>query len=310
VSFDAFSRDTVAVPGGTVVVRRAGEGPAVLLLHGYPENSQAWRHVAPSLVGLDRGRRRLNAASQTVLAVDLPGYGDSTLSPTAFREGRVSKRMIGSVLFDAMDELGIRQCAVVGHDRGARVAYRMALDRPDRVRALAVLDVVPVLDVAEGLTYEAACEMGHWFWLSQPSTAPETLVGRDPDLYVRHILEAWGGFDVIEAGVVEDYVRCMRKPEVLRAIGAEYRAHQVDLAHDRTDRKTGRRIACPVLALWARGGLVERFGDPLAIWRRWGSRVEGGPLDSGHFLMEERPAQLIDRLAPFLAEALGDGFAN
>jgi haloacetate dehalogenase len=184
------------------------------------------------------------------------------------------------------------------------VAYRMAIEQPDHVCALAVLDIIPVVDMAERLTYEAAREMGHWFWLSQPSTAPETLIGRDPDFYVRHILEAWGGAQAIEAPVVDEYVRCMRKPDVLRAIGAEYRADQLDLGLDRADRLKGRRIECPVLALWARGGLVERFGDPLAIWRRWADRVEGSALDGGHFLMEEHPRDTTQWLRPFLGGAL------
>jgi haloacetate dehalogenase len=270
----------------------------VLLLHGFPETSFAWRKVAPAL------------ASFTVIAADLPGYGDSTISEELIEDGRLSKRSMGRVLADVMSELGIEQFALVGHDRGARVAYRLALDEPDRVRALAVLDVIPILDMAERMTYEAAREMGHWFWLTDASTVPETLIGRDPGFYVRHIVEQWGGAGVVEPDAAEEYVRCMTRPEVLQVMGAEYRADRIDLVHDRADRLTGRRVACPVLALWARGGLVERFGDPLAIWGRWSSRVEGGALDAGHFLMEERPDELIDRLAPFLSQALGDGFAD
>jgi haloacetate dehalogenase len=146
----------------------------VLLLHGYPETSLAWRNVAPDL-----------ANEFTVIAADLPGYGESTLSESALDDGRISKRTMGRALADVMRELGISQFAVIGHDRGARVAYRMTLDHSERIRALAVLDVIPILDMAERLTYDAAREMGHWFWLAQSSTAPETLVGRDPDLYVR-----------------------------------------------------------------------------------------------------------------------------
>jgi haloacetate dehalogenase len=298
MTFDEFSRVSITVPGGTVVVRRAGRGPAVLLLHGFPETSFAWRKLAPAL------------ARFTVIAADLPGYGDSTVSDDILEDGRLSKRSMGRVLADVMSELDIEQYAVVGHDRGARVAYRLALDEPERIRALAVLDVIPILDMAERMTYEAARQMGHWFWLTDASTVPETLIGRDPGFYVRHIVEQWGGAGVIEDEAIEEYVRCMARQQVLRAMGAEYRADRVDLVHDRADRLVGRRIACPLLALWARDGLVEQFGDPLAIWRRWASRVEGGPLDGGHFLMEECAPELIDRLSPFLAEALGDGFAD
>ena len=216
MTFDAFSRETVRVAGGAVCLRRAGNGPAVLLLHGFPETSLAWRKVAPAL-----------ATQFTVIAADLPGYGDSTLSPEAFESGRVSKRTMSGVLADAMQVLGFAQFAVVGHDRGARVAYRLVLDYPDRIRALAVLDVLAILDMAEHLTYEAARQMGHWFWLTDSSRVPETLIGRDPDLYVRHIIREWGGAGGIDPEIVDEYVRCMRQPEVLRAMGAEYRADQI-----------------------------------------------------------------------------------
>ena len=294
MTFDAFSRETVRVAGGAVCLRRAGNGPAVMLLHGFPETSLAWRKVAPAL-----------ATQFTVIAADLPGYGDSRLSPEAFESDCVSKRTMSGVLADALQELGFAQFAVVGHDRGARVAYRLALDYPDRIRALAVLDVLAILDMAEHLTYEAARQMGHWFWLTDSSRVPETLIGRDPDFYVRHIIREWSGAGGIDPEIVDEYVRCMRRPEVLRATGAEYRADQIDLEHDRTDRMSGRRIACPVLALWAQGGLVEQFGDPLAIWRRWADRVEGGGVPGGHFLMEEAPGELNARLAPFLAGTFG-----
>jgi haloacetate dehalogenase len=292
MTFETFSREFVDVEAGRVFVRRAGSGPVVLLLHGYPETSLAWRKVAPSL-----------AADFTIVAADLPGYGDSTLSDSAIAGGRVSKRTMARVVADAMSELGIGEYAVVGHDRGARVAYRLALDRPEPIRALAVLDIIPILDMAERLTYEAARQMGHWFWVAQTSTLPETLIGLDPALYVRHIIEQWGGSDVVERQTLDEYVRCMRKPEVLRIMGAEYRADTLDLEHDRADRIAGRRITCPLLAVWAKGGLTEQFGDPLDIWRRWADRADGGALPGGHFLMESSPQELTATVAPFLKDA-------
>jgi haloacetate dehalogenase len=293
MNFDAFSRLNVDVAAGRVVVRRAGSGPVVLLLHGYPETSLAWRKVAPGL-----------ANKFTVVAADLPGYGESTLSEAMFADGRVSKRTMARVLAEAMAELGVAQFAVVGHDRGARVAYRLALDQPQCVRALAVLDVIPILDMAERLTYEAARQMGHWLWLAQPSTVPETLVSLDPDLYVRHIIEQWGGSGVIERAAVDEYIRCMCKPGVVRTMGAEYRADRLDLEHDTADRMAGRRIGCPLLALWAAGGLTEQFGDPLAVWRRWADDVDGRSLAGGHFMIEESPQELSALVTPFLKDAL------
>jgi haloacetate dehalogenase len=292
LTFEAFSRERVAVSTGTVAIRRGGSGPAVLLLHGFPETSVAWRKIAPGL-----------ARQFTVIAADLPGYGDSTVSDAAIEDDCISKRTMAATLADAMSGLEIPTFAVVGHDRGARVAYRLALDHPKRIAAIAVLDVIAILDMAERMTYEAARQMGHWFWLAQPSTIPETLIGLDPDRYVRHIIEQWGGSQVIENEAVDEYIRCMRKPEVQRAMGAEYRADQLDLAHDRADRIAGRRIVCPLLALWARGGLTEQFGDPAALWRTWADQVEGRALTTGHFLMEESPEELVALLVPFLARA-------
>jgi haloacetate dehalogenase len=289
-TFDTFSRELIEVPAGRVCVRRAGSGPVVLLLHGYPETSLAWRKVAPAL-----------AREFTVVAADLPGYGDSAWSSAIGSTERISKRMMARVLADAMTQLGASRFAVVGHDRGARVAYRMSLDLADRIEALAVLDVVPILDMAERLTYQAAREMSHWFWMAQGSDVPERLIGLDPELYLRSILEQWGAGNAIEEDAVQDYLRCMRKPEVLRAISAEYRGDELDLEHDAADRQAGRRIQCPLLAVWAGGGLVERFGDPLAIWRRWADQVGGRALRAGHFLMEESPGELVDQLIPFLA---------
>jgi haloacetate dehalogenase len=288
----SFSRERIDVAGASIFLRRAGNGPAVLLLHGYPETHMAWRKVAPDL-----------AKEFTVVAADLPGYGDSTLSNGVRDGGRVSKRAMARVLADAMIQLGLPRFALVGHDRGARVAYRLALDSPERVAGIAALDVIPILEMADRLTYNAARQMAHWFWLAQSSTVPETLIGCDPESYLRYIIDAWGGTDAIDRDTEAEYLRCMRKPDVIAAIGAEYRADQLDLEHDRADRASGHRLACPVLALWAQGGLVEEFGDPLAIWRGWAERVSGHAIAGGHFMMEGSPQQTASLLARFLTEA-------
>jgi haloacetate dehalogenase len=157
--------------------------------------------------------------------------------------------------------------------------------------------------MADGLTYTSARQMAHWFWLSQSSRVPETLIGLDPTLYLQYIIDAWGGGKVIEQEVFEEYQRCMSKPDVIRAIGAEYRSDQVDLEHDRSDRAAGRRLQCPLLALWAEGGLPELFGPPLSIWRNWADRVSGGAIAGGHFMMEESPRQVLAELEPFLTNA-------
>jgi haloacetate dehalogenase len=293
-ALDAFSRAHVEVNGARMLVRRAGSGPAVLLLHGYPETHLAWRDVAPDL-----------ATQFTLIAADLPGYGDSLISDDVSREP-FSKRAMGRMLAELMDVLGLSRFAVVGHDRGARAAYRLALDFPQRVAALAVLDVIPILDMADRLTYQTAGQMAHWLWLAQHSDVPERLIGLDPDLYVRHILEMWGGSRVIDASVIAEYVRCMRKPEVRRAISAEYQADQFDLADDRADRANGRRIQAPVLAVWGKGGFAEQFGDPIAIWRNWADQVSGRALACDHFMMEESPWEVSALLASFLVETVAE----
>jgi haloacetate dehalogenase len=287
-----FSRELIAVDGATILVRRGGSGPVVLLLHGYPETHLAWRTVAPDL-----------ADRFTVVAADLPGYGDSTLSTDTRNTEPISKRSMARVLADVMTALGAPRFAVVGHDRGARVAYRLALDSPARVSAVAVLDILPILEMSDRLTYAAARQMAHWFWLAQSSTVPETLIGLDPELYLTHIIESWGGSRVIERDAFEDYLRCFRKPEVLRAVSREYQADRLDLDHDRADRSAGHRIACPLMALWAPGELPELFGDPLAIWRGWADSVSGCAIAGGHFMMEESPQKTTALLMPFLSEA-------
>ena len=291
MTFDAFSREFVALPTGRVLVRRAGSGPAVLLLHGFPETSVAWRNVAPGL-----------AKQFTVVAADLPGYGDSILSDSAIDEGRVSKRTMGAILADAMTELDIPTFAVVGHDRGARVAYRMALDHPGCVERLAVLDVVPTLDMAEQCSYELASNLVNWFFLAQSAPLPERLITAAGDLYINEILDRWlGPSAALDPRAREAYLVAFRDPAVVHTVCEEYRAGStVDILHDRDDRETGRQLACPVLALWSADDLAGRFFDPLATWRKWATNVQGRAISAGHFLMEEAPDIVGGALMTFL----------
>jgi haloacetate dehalogenase len=231
-----------------------------------------------------------------VVVPDLPGYGDSVGDDVDDTPERFSKRAMSDVLVRLMAALGLSRFAVVGHDRGARVAYRMALDHPDCIIALGVLDIIPTLDVAELLTYETARQMTNWFWLAQPPPLPEEMLAASPRLYLRHIIDAWGGARAIEPDVFEEYLRFFSNSKVLRSICHEYRASDaIDLEHDRTDRRNGTRIACPMLALWEARGFVEGFGDPLSIWRNWADRVSGQALDAGHFLMEDRRPLNVSR---------------
>lgn len=271
------------MPG--IAFDRFGAGPPVLLLHGFPETRAAWHRVAPRL-----------ARRYSVIAADLPGYGESLASGG-------SKREMGRALLGFMRELGFARFALAGHDRGARVAYRMALDHPQAISHLAVLDIVPTLDMAQAMSFELAQEMTNWFLLSQPAPFPEDLIGAAPELYVNHVLDAWvGRADVISADARAQYVRQFASPAIRAAICDEYRAAaRADLAHDRDDLAAGRRIECPVLALWSARDLAGRYFDPLAVWRRWARDVSGGALDCGHFLMEEAPDAVGHALETLLA---------
>jgi haloacetate dehalogenase len=285
-----FEGQEIATADGRVFLRRRGRGPAVLLLHGFPETHVAWHRVAPRL-----------AEHFTVFVADLPGYGDSLSRVTGSHPERYSKRAMAATLVEVMTQLDVSTFAVVGHDRGARVAYRMALDHPSRISHLAVLDVVSVLDVANRLTYRAARQMTNWFWLASPSPIPEQLISADPELYLDHIIESWGGAGVIAPEARAEYVRCFRNPAVIAAICDEYRAGDtIDIDNDRADRAHGRRIVAPMLVLWSRNGLVGEFGDPIAIWRQWADHVSGGAMTGGHFMMEESPEAIVTRLEEFL----------
>jgi haloacetate dehalogenase len=290
--FAGFAEDTVEVDGRELAFVRGGTGPALLLLHGYPQTRAAWHRVAPRL-----------ADDFTVVVPDLPGYGDSRGPDPDPRHSGHSKRAAARSMAALMGALGHDRFAVAGHDRGARVAYRLALDHPGRVARLAALDIVPTVEVADQMTYERAARMGHWFFLGQPAPLPERLIACAPDAYLEHLLESWAGRRAaLAAAAVAEYRRCFRRPSVVRASCEDYRAGLgIDVEHDRADQRAGRRIAAPTLVLWGATGLAAEFGDPLAIWRRWATVVEGEELPCGHFLMEEAPNEVAARLAAFLA---------
>jgi haloacetate dehalogenase len=287
---DDFRAEVVQVGETTVFLRRGGQGPALVLLHGFPETHVAWRAVASLL-----------ARQFTVILPDLPGYGDSTGPEPDLLHERYSKRAMAATIVEAMSKLGLSTFAVVGHDRGARVAYRLALDHPKRVSALAVLDIIPTLDMAERMTYETARQMANWFLLAMPSPVPEDLIARNANDYLEYIVDAWGGSDVIAPEAFAEYARCFRNPRTLRGICEEYRAGDtVDIEYDRADRVAARRITCPLLALWQKDGLMEQFGDPLTIWRVWADTVTGDAIPGGHFMMEESPERIAGALRQFL----------
>ena len=287
--FEGFERIQIETRGATINAVRGGEGAPVLLLHGYPQTLAMWHLIAPRLT-----------ASFTVVATDLRGYGDSSKPEGREEHGGYSKRAMAADQVEVMRTLGFGSFAVVGHDRGGRVAHRMALDHPQSVTRLAVLDIVPTRHVFETADKELAMAYYHWFFLSQPYDLPERLIGADPDYYLRKKLGGWGtGFDSFASEAYAEYERCFRDPRTIHASCEDYRAAAtIDLEHDAADRD--RKVGCPLLALWGEQGVVERLYDVLGVWRGYASDVRGRALPCGHYLAEERPEETAEELVTFL----------
>jgi haloacetate dehalogenase len=294
--FDGFTEHEVPTGRGTVFARVGGSGPPLLLLHGYPQTHLMWRTAAPLL-----------ADRYTVVVTDLPGYGASFRPVPTPDHAAHSKRALALDLVEAMAGLGHDRFAVAGHDRGGRVAYRMALDHPDRVTAAAVFDVVPTGEVWSRA--DAAMALGYWHWafLAQPAPLPERLIEADPDAFFDFHVRALGlgkAPDRYPADLMTAYRRLLDDPGTVQAICEDYRAGAgVDRDHDDADRGR-RRIEAPLLALWsARGALPRFYGDVLDVWRPWARQVTGRGLDASHFLVEDQPEQVADLLSAFLDDS-------
>ncbi|MFI6522207.1 alpha/beta fold hydrolase [Spirillospora sp. NPDC050679] len=289
--YEGFEEFDIATAGSTIHGRRGGHGPPVLLLHGIPETHLMWHRVAPSL-----------AEHHTVVATDLRGYGDSGTPPSAPDHAPYSMRALAADQVEVMRELGHDRFAVVGHDRGARCAYRMALDRPEAVERLAVLDIVPTAEAFRRADKDFS--LGYWVWsfLAAPEPVPERLVAAAPDVFVEHMLDAWSAVPgAFPAEVKAEYVAKFGDPATVHAVCEEYRAAAtLDLRHDEADRGR-RRIACPTLVLWSDSGPVDAWYRPLEVWRDWADDVRGHPVRSGHFLPEEAPEETARSLLDFLA---------
>lgn len=278
--------DVAFVNGIRVHYRRAGSGPLVILLHGWPQTSLCWRAVLEPL-----------AADYTVVAPDLRGYGLSDKPPTGY-----DKRQMAADMAELVRTLGFDRAAVVGHDRGARVAHRWALDRPEQVEQLAVLDVVPTREMFRRLDASVASGYWHWLFHMQPDL-PERLVANDIRGYLEYFFERWTyNRHGLDADAVDAYVRAFSRPGALRAGFDDYRAQEQDLALDDADAAAGRKLTMPVLALWGSAGLPARL-PTLDIWREYAENVTGAQIpDCGHFIAEERPDALLDHLRGFLSE--------
>jgi len=269
--------------------RIGGSGSPVMLLHGYPQTHVAWRLIAPAL-----------ARSHTVIVPDLPGYGDSR---TRTDQPRWTKRRVASALVELMGRLGHERFAVVGHDRGARAGYRLALDHPQCVAAYASLTVIPTLDAFTSIDKTFALNAWHWFFLAQTGDLPERMLAADPDAYLDTALAKMaGGLERIDPLALDAYRTAFRRPQVRHAICEDYRAAACeDLEHDASDAAAGRRLACPVLVLWSESEQKARSILPLDTWSRWAANVTGKGLPGGHLLPEDAPDEVLTSLQDFLA---------
>jgi haloacetate dehalogenase len=282
--FDGFETIDVDAGGVNIHARRAGSGPPLLLLHGYPQTHVIWHAIAPAL-----------AEDFTVVACDLRGYGASDKPPTTADHWPYTQRAMAADQVAVMRALGFERFALCGHDRGARVGYRLALDHPERVTRLAVLDIVPTGEALRRAGPEFGLGYWHWFFLAQPAPVPERMIAADPDAYYRH-------FDApfFDAEAVAAYRRSADDPATIHAMCEDYRAGAtLDYAHDLADLNRNRRIACPVLALWGARWHLEDWYDVLAIWREWADDVTGRALDCGHYVAEERPDETLAELRAF-----------
>jgi len=286
--FDGFSTVEVAVNGTMISAVHAGHGPPVLLLHGYPQTHVCWHRVAPQL-----------ARSFTVVCPDLRGYGDSAKPESDASHAAYSKRTMAQDQIEIMQHLGFERFAVVGHDRGGRVARRMALDRPDVISRLAVLDIVPTRGIYATLDQARATAVWRYLFLTQPADLPERLIGGDPEFYLRWTFREWSQTPgAITDTAFAEYRRCF-DPAAIHASCEDYRAGAtIDLAHDQVDEH--RRIESPLLVAWSAHGIGTSY-DVLGIWRSEADDVLGFALDCGHFLAEERPGRVTAMLGEFLA---------
>jgi haloacetate dehalogenase len=285
---EGFEYTTIEVGPTRYAPGVAGDGPPVLLLHGFPQTHYCWHLVAPGL-----------AEGHTVVVCDLKGYGGSSSAPGGPLGEGYSNRERAAELVVLMARLGFERFSVVGHDRGGRVAYRMALDHPDSVQRLAVLNIVPTVEQFERMAEGAALEYWPWFFLAQPPPFAERVIAASAEYVLRSILESWpASQEAISADAVEQYLRAFTR-ETIPGMCADYRASfHIDWQTDAKDREAGRRVRCPVLVHW--GSEERAMTDSLEVWRRWADSVEGGPLPSGHFIPEEAPDQLLASLRGFL----------
>jgi haloacetate dehalogenase len=289
--FPDFTLTELAVPGARIRLRYGGSGPPLLLLHGNPQTHVMWHRTAPEL-----------AREFTVVCPDLRGYGGSFKPPATPDHAPYAKRAMAADMVAVMGQLGHARFKLAGHDRGGRVAHRLALDHPQCVEQMAVLDIIPTIEHFERTDMAFAMGYYHWFWFAQPHPFPESLINAAPEIWFHaHASRSAQAADLFDPEALEDYLQAARQPATITGMCEDYRAAAtIDLEHDRTSRDAGKKIQCPLLVLWGEKGRIGEWYDPLAIWRAYSvSAVSGAALPSGHYIPEEAPRATLEAFAAF-----------
>ena len=286
--FDNFKQDSIEVNGVNINYKIGGQGEPLLLLHGYPQSHILWRKIAP-----------LFAKDYTVICSDLRGYGDSDKPKSDEKHLTYSKKTMGLDQNELMKKLGFNEYFLVGHDRGARVAHRMAIDFKESIKKISVLDIVPTSHVFKNTNAILARRYYHWFFLIQSYPHPETMIGNDPEYYIRSKLQMWGANNqYLTEDIIKEYLRCFTT-ESINASCEDYRAGaSIDLVHHEEDLH--KKISCPLQVLWGSKATVEELYDPVKVWKEWAINVEGESIDCGHFLPEENPIETYNAIIKFL----------
>jgi len=293
VSFPGFAQKLITIPSDDgpieIACQVGGSGPALLLLHGFPQTHVIWRHVAPEL-----------AKHYTVIASDLRGYGGSSKPHGKADHSTYSKRAMAADQVALMRALGHEQFFLLGHDRGGRVSHRMAMDYPETIPKLMVLDISPTLTMYENTTMEFAKGYWHWFFLIQPEPIPETIIGANPQYWLKNHMGRHAGTGIFSPDAWAEYLAGASNPQSMHAMCEDYRAAAtIDLVHDRADRELGKKIQIPLHVLWGEHGLVHKCFKPLEDWKRVSTQVTGKAVPCGHYIPEELPAELIDEARLF-----------
>jgi haloacetate dehalogenase len=291
--FEGFTPHNVQVPDGELRCVTGGKGPPLLLLHGFPQCLSMWAQVAPML-----------ADRYTVVCADLRGYGDSFKPPCAPDHANYSFRAMAADQLALMHELGFPRFHLAGHDRGGRVAHRMALDRPDAVLTLTVLDIVPTHAMFMQTNRHVAGAYWHWYFLQQPAPFPERLIGADPDFFYETCLVGWGAARLaqFDPAMLAEYRRCWRDPAMIHGSCSDYRAAAtIDLEHDSADLHV--RVGCPSLAIWGRSGVMNRLFDFHAQWSQRCANLEAFEMPGGHFLVDQHPQDIAALIGGFLSRS-------